>query len=595
MATIERTDVPSWDLSDLYASPDDPAIERDAASTREAAQAFRAAHAGRVGSLDAPGLAAATAEYERIKAAVRRFLDYALLLYDADTTSEDAARLLGRAREAATAVETELLFFELEWAAADDAHAAALLAAPELEGYAFFLGSRRRFKPHLLSEAEERVLAEKALTGTSAWERLYTDLLSQIRVELDGAELTIDEARDRLRTLTSQAERAAVADAIDAALDPGIRLRSFVLNTVATERAVEDRLRGFPSWLSFRNLENQISDEAAGALIDAVVSRYDVAQRHFRLRARLLGLDRLEHYDRFAPVGADPAIVPWDDGEELLRRTYAEFSPEVGEIVGRFFDGRWIDAAPRRGKGPGAYCLMRVPSAHPYILMSYVGSRQSLLTLAHELGHGVHAVLEHDRGYLNTDIPLTFVEIGSVFGEALTVQRLIDEAEDPRARLELLVEQIDTALGTVFGTVTWNRFEHALHTERAREGELAPARLNELCREAWEALHGDAITPSLQVGKSWSYVPHFVAVPGYMYAYAFGYLAAQALHGRYLDEGESFVEPFLDLLRAGGSRSPEDLLSSAGFDVSDPSFWHAGLDRIEAYVAEAERLADDAA
>lgn len=591
MATARRTDVPSWDLSDLYGGPDDPAIERDAAAALDAAKAFRTEHAGRVAGLGPAELSAATAEYERIQSLVRRFAVFAQLLFDADTTRDDAARLLARTREAATAVQTELLFFELEWAAVDDARAEELLRAPELDRYAFVLGSRRRFEPHLLSEAEERALAEKDVTGASAWERLYTDLLAQIRVELDGEGLTLDEARDRLRTLASQDQRRQVAEAIGAGLEPGIRLRAFVLNTVAAERAIEDRLRGFPTWLSFRNLENQISDRAAEALIEAVVSRYDVAQRHFRLRARVLGLPKLEYFDRFAPVGSEPAVVGWDEAEALVRETYAAFSPEVGEIVGRFFDGRWIDAVPRPGKGPGAYCVMRVPDSHPYILMSYVASRQSLLTLAHELGHGVHAVLERDRGYLNTDIPLTFVEIGSVFGESLTVRRLLDRADDARERLELLVELVDTAVGTVFGTVTWSRFEHALHTERAREGELSVARLSELCRAAFDAFDGDAVERSDALGAWWSFVPHFVAVPGYMYAYAFGYLAAQALHGRYLEEGDAFVAPFLDLLRAGGSRSPQDLLASAGFDVGDTAFWHAGIDRVEAYVAEAEELA----
>jgi oligoendopeptidase F len=592
MATTARTDAPSWDLSDLYAGADDPAIERDVEQGLAAARTFRERYAGKVGTLAAAELAEATAEYERIRAGARRFAVYAQLRFDSDTTDEEAGRLLGRAQEFQTALETELLFFELEWAAADDGHADAVLADPKLDRYAFVLRSRRRFKPHLLSEPEERVLAEKSLTGASAWERLYTDLLASIRVELDGADVSIDEARERLRTLTSREERRAVAEAIGAGLEPGLRHRAFVLNTVAAERAVEDRLRGFPTWLSYRNLENQISDEAADALIDAVVDRFEIARRHFRLRARLLGLPKLAHYDRFAPIEEEVAHVSFAEAEELLRETYGGFSPRAGEIVGNFFDGRWIDAAPRLGKGSGAYCVMRVPGGHPYILMSYAGSRLSLLTLAHELGHGLHGVLEQEQSYLNTDIPLTFVEIGSVFGEALTVQRLLERAEDPRDRLALLVELIDGAIGTVFGTVNWNRIEHAVHVERAREGELSAARINELCREAYERFHGDAVD-SAGTESHWSMVPHFVAVPGYMYAYAFGYLAAQALFARYGEEREAFVEPFLDLLRAGGSSSPQELLAGVGFDIGDPGFWHAGLDRIEAHVAEAERLADE--
>jgi oligoendopeptidase F len=581
----------AWDLSALYDGVDDPAIERDSTKALEGARTFRSRYSGRIGELSAHDLAEAVDELERLRSTIDRVRLFAQLGLDANTQDDAFARLLGLARERQTAVENELRPFELEWAGVDDAHAASVLGAPELERVRHWLESRRRFRSYLLTEGEERVAAEKALSGSLAWERLYSELLSSIRVPLDGEDVSLDEARERLRTLTDKRDRQTVAEAITQALEPNIRLRALVLNTVASDRAIEDGLRGYPTWISERNLWNEISDASAQALIDAVVSRYDIVHRHFRLRARLLGLPRLADYDRFAPVGEDVATVDWDDARELAVEAFGTFSSEAGEIVERFFDERWIDAAPRPGKVPGAYCAMQVARAHPFILMNFSGSRDSALTLAHELGHGVHAVLAADRGYLNLEFPLTFVEAASVFGETLVFRSLLERATSDRERLELLVSRIDGAVGTVFGTVTWNRLEDAVHTLRRGEGELSVEQINEQWEIAARAMNGDAveITPGFRTW--WSYVPHFVAVPGYMYAYAFGYLLSLSIYERYREEGEALVEPILDMLRAGTSDSPDRLAARLGLDLADPQFWHRGLDVVEQLVAEAEALA----
>ena len=581
----------AWDLSALYAGVEDPEIERDATAALEGAKAFRERYVGRLADLSASELAEAVDELERVRGTVDRVRLFAQLGFDANTQDEAFARLLGLARERATAVENELRTFEIEWAGVEDARAAQLLDGPELERVRHYLDSRRRFRPYLLSEGEERVAAEKALSGALAWERLFSELLSSIRVPLDGEVVSLDEARERLRIITSKRDRQTVAEAITQALEPNIRLRGLVLNTIASDRAIDDGLRGYPTWISERNLQNEITDSAAEALIEAVVSRYDVVHRHFRLRASLLGLPKLADYDRFAPVGEEVTAVGWNDARALAVDAFGGFSPEAGEIVDRFFEEGWIDAAPRAGKVPGAYCAMQVARAHPFILMNFTGSRDSALTLAHELGHGLHAVLAADRGFLNLEFPLTFVEAASVFGETLVFQELLERATSDRERLELLVSRIDGAVGTVFGTVTWNRLEDAVHNLRRSEGELSVERINEQWEAAARAMSGDAveITPGFRTW--WSYVPHFVAVPGYMYAYAFGYLLSLSIYQRYREEGDALVEPILDMLRAGTADSPDRLAARLGLDLADPQFWHRGLDAIEQQVAEAEALA----
>jgi oligoendopeptidase F len=581
-----------WNLSDLYESEDDPQLESDLRETKAAAADYRERFAGRIAELSAADLAEATAELERIVSTMRNTTLFARLRFDADTSDEARARFLAKMEEEATAFDNELRFFELEWAALEDEQADAVLEAPELGHFANFLRAQRRFRPHLLSEAEERISAEKSISGITAWGRLYSDLLSQIRVQYDGEDLSIDQARDRLRITADRGERRRLNTSTITALENNLRTRAFVLNTAISDRAIEDRLRGYPTWLSWRNQVNEISDEAVEALIEAVVARYDIMRRHYRLRARLLGLDRLADFDRFAPI-SEPPRMSWDEARETITEAYSSFSPLASEIVTRFFEGRWIDAASRPGKTPGAYCAMRVPGVHPYILMTFAGSRLSALTLAHELGHGVHAVLSEGVGYFNSELPLTLAETGSVLGEAITFRHLLDRGDDAKSRLDLVVAFIDELAGTVFGAMAANRFEDAAHKERRGEGELSATRLGELWVEVHERMYADSVELSDGFGTFWSYYPHFPLVPGYMYAYSFGSLLSLAIYQRYVQEGDAFVEPILGLLRAGGSEPPAQLVRRVGFDLDDPGLWNRGLDALEALVAEAESLADE--
>ncbi|MCS7008153.1 MAG: M3 family metallopeptidase, partial [Gaiellaceae bacterium] len=410
-----------------------------------------------------------------------------------------------------------------------------------------------------------------------------------LKVTLDGDEVGLEEAIAKLYSPDRDLRRRA-AEAVTDALAPGLRTRAYIFNTVVLDKAIDDRLRGYESWLTARNLANDTTDEAVQALIDATVARYDVPQRYYRLKARLLGLDRLAFYDRMAPLGEDEVTVAWDEARELVVGAYAEFSSTTGEIVERFFSERWIDAPVRENKRTGAFCATTVPGVHPYVLLNYTADRRSVLTLAHELGHGLHGVLAGPLGLYNAQTPLTTAETASVFGEALTFKRLLALEQDPLRRLNLLTGRIEDAIATVFRQVAMNRFEDAVHTARREEGELSLERLEELWLRTQRAMLGDSVDVE-GYGTWWSYVPHFLAAPGYVYAYAYGYLFALAIFRRYELEGEALVEPYLDLLRAGGSKAPEELAGMVGLDLSDPRIWDGGIDALAAHLDEAEELA----
>jgi oligoendopeptidase F len=591
MATTEITGAEevAWDLSDLYEAIDDPRIDADIAQAESDAAAFRERYHGKVAALDAPGLAEAVAEHERVESTVVRPLTYAHLVFAANMAEPTHGALVARLGEKAAALETQLLFFALEWAAAPDDVAEALLADPALDDWRHHLESLRKFRPYLLSEPEERIVTEKTVSGATAWSRLYEEQLGALRVQLDGDELSLETAMARLYDSERDTRRTA-AEAITEALGPGLRTRTFVFNTILLDKSIDDRLRGYPTWISSRNLANETTDEAVEALVEATTSRYEVAQRYYRLKARLLGLDRLDHYDRFAPVSTEDTVkVPWDEARRIVVDAYGEFSDEAGQIVSRFFDDRWIDGPVRPDKRTGAFCATTVPEVHPYVLMNYTGDRRSILTLAHELGHGLHGVLAQPLGLFNSSTPLTTAETASVFGEALTFDLLLAGEDDPRRRLDLLTGRIEDAIATTFRQIAMNRFEHAVHTERREQGEISSERIGELWLEAQNALFGDSVSTEGYT-PWWSYIPHFTGTPGYVYAYAYGYLFSLAIYRRYVQDGDSMVEPYLELLRAGGSRSPEELAKLVGLDLTDPAIWASGIEALSEELDEAERL-----
>jgi oligoendopeptidase F len=593
VATTELTGAEevAWDLSDLYEAIDDPRIDADVAQAEADAASFRERYHGKIAELGAAELAAAVAEHERIESVVVRALTFAHLTFATNMADPARGALVARLGEKAAALETQLLFFGLEWAAAPDDAAEVVLADPALDAWRHHLRSLRKFRPYLLSEPEERIVTEKTVSGVTAWARLYEEQLGALRVSLDGDELSLETAMAKLYEHERDTRRVA-AEAIGESLSPGLRTRTFVFNTILLDKSIEDRLRGYPTWISSRNLANETTDEAVDALIEATTSRYDVAQRYYRLKARLLGLDRLDHYDRFAPVSTDSRKTSWDEARRIVVDAYSDFSEETGAIIGRFFDEQWIDGPVRPDKRTGAFCATTVPGVHPYILMNYTGDRRSVLTLAHELGHGLHGVLAEPLGLFNSSTPLTTAETASVFGEALTFERLLADEDDPRARLDLLTGRIEDAIATTFRQIAMNRFEHAVHTARREQGELAPERIGELWLEAQDSLFGDSVSTEGYT-PWWSYIPHFTGSPGYVYAYAYGYLFSLAIYRRYVQEGDAMVEPYLDLLRAGGSRSPEELAQLVGLDLTDPAIWASGIDALAEELDEAERLAGE--
>jgi oligoendopeptidase F len=588
----------AWDLAPLLdGGADDPdaAVQRMVAEAQERADAFAAAHAGKVAGFDGPGLVAAMRELEAIQELLGRAGSYAMLNFSGDTADPARGALLQKLQEGATGIETTLLFFELEWAALEDDRAEELLAADGLDFARHHLRTARRYRPHLLSEPEEKILAEKALTGRTAWTRLFEEQASGITVQLeDGADpVSLEVALARLFAPDRDVRRDA-AERVTTALQPGLRTRAYVLNTLLADKMVEDRLRKYPHWLASRNLANEASDESVEALISAVRSRYEVTRRWYRLKARLLGVDRLADYDRMAAVTEEQEHVEWSRAKETVLSSYRAFSDDLGSLVQRFFDESWIDAPVRPNKRGGAFCAYTVPSSHPFVLLNYTYTRRDVLTLAHELGHGVHAALGAAQGIFHMATPLTMAETASVFGETLVFGRLLEEAETPESRLALLAESIEGSIATVFRQVAMNRFEHLAHTERRERGELAIERIGELWAESQTELLGDAVEVTDGYRSWWSYVPHFIGTPGYVYAYAYGQLLALAVYGRYEEQGESFVPAYLELLAAGGSRSPEDLGKIVGVDLADPGFWDRGLDIVERQLDAAEEAARDA-
>ena len=386
--------------------------------------------------------------------------------------------------------------------------------------------------------------------------------------------------------------RRRASEAVTVALEPGLRTRTFVFNTIAVDKSIDDRLRGYETWISARNLSNDTTDDAVQALVDAVVKRYDVVQRYYTLKARLLGLDRLSFYDRMAPLGDDPTQVAWADAKELVVDAFGDFSSETGDIVERFFRDDWIDAPPRDGKRPGAFCATNVPGVHPYVFMNFTGDRRSVLTLAHELGHGLHGYLAEPLGLFNASTPLTTAETASVFGEALTFKRLLAHEDDPMRRLNLLAGRIEDSIATVYRQIAMNRFEDVVHSWRRDEGELSPEKFEEL----WLGTQRDMFADSVDIdgyGIWWSYIPHFIGTPGYVYAYSYGFLFALSIFRKYELEGDSMVEPYLDLLRAGGSRPPAELAEMVGLDLTDPTIWETGIEALAVELDEAEALAVD--
>jgi oligoendopeptidase F len=591
-ATQTRADDVRWKLDDLYES--ESAMRDDLGAAQREAEQLSETYRGRVADLSAAQLAEALDELEAVQDRAGRAYTFAYLRWSTDTNDPERGALLQHVKEAYTQIEQQLIFFETEWAEAPEEHAEKLIESDELAGYEHFLEVERLKKDYLLTEPEEKILSEKNVTGRSAWNRYFDETMGAARFELNGDELTRQEILKKLYEPDRDLRRRAALAFTDG-LEDHERTLTFVFNTTLADKASDDRLRGYEHWLRSRNLSNEVEDETVDALIEAVTGRYDLVARFYDLKRRLLGLDDLKDYDRYAPLSDADTRYEWDDARGIVLDAYGDFHPQMAEVAGRFFDDGWIDAPLAPGKRGGAFSHGAVPSAHPYVLLNYTGKPRDVRTLAHELGHGVHQFLAREQGVLQASTPLTTAETASVFGEMLVFQRLLRREDDPQNRLAMLVSKIDDTMATVFRQTALNRFENKIHTARREEGELTSERFAEAWMETQRAMFAGSVTLEDHYRRWWSYIPHFLHTPGYVYAYAFGELLVLALYAEYERTGDGFSERYLDLLATGGSDWPRALVGRFGLDLTDADFWQQGLDAIEELIDDAEELAEKTA
>jgi oligoendopeptidase F len=584
--TVEN--LPTWDLRDLYPAQDSPTVEADFGKADEAARAFAAAHQGKLGAMSGTTLAAAIGEYERIEELLGRLASYAQLLFAADSNNAEIGRFYQTVSERVTTISSHLLFFSLELNRLDDAVLEQKIADPALAKWRPWLRDLRVFRPHQLSDELEKLLHEKEVTGHSAWSRLFDETVAAMRVPMDGEELTVSAVLNKLSD-RDRSVREAAGRAIGAAFDGNIRLFSLVTNTLAKDKEIVDTWRHYPQPGSYRNRANMVEDEVVDALVSAVRADFPrLAHRYYLMKAKWLGLPKLMHWDRNAPLpDDDDRTIGWNDARERVLTAYGAFSPRLAEVGRRFFDRPWIDATLKPGKAGGAFAHPTVPSAHPYLLLNYHGRTRDVMTLAHELGHGVHQVLAAEQGYLMSGTPLTLAETASVFGEMLTFRALLDAA-DPKRRRIMLAAKVEDMLNTVVRQVAFYYFESLLHDER-RSGELVPDRIGELWLQVQRESLGPAFEFTPEYSVFWAYVPHFIHTPFYVYAYAFGDCLVNALYSVFQAGHPGFQTKYLEMLRAGGTKRHKELLAPFGLDASDPAFWKKGLDVIAGFIDELER------
>jgi len=582
--------LPTWDLGDLYAGPGSTALSADLKQAATEATAFRKRYEGQLAGLDGAALGAAIGAYEAIEEVLGRAASYAQLLYSGDMTDAEIGRFFQTIQEQTTDISTELVFFTLELNRIEDAVLEAKLAAPELARYAPWVRDVRAMRQHQLSDEIERLLHQKYVVGHAAWTRLFDETMARLRFPIGKESLTSAEILNKL-TDRDAGVRKAAAKSVGQVLGENLRVFALITNTLAKDKEIEDTWRGFARPVSARNLSNFIEDEVADALVQAVRASYPrLSHRYYALKAKWFGVEVLPYWDRNAPLPEDvDATIPWEQARQTVLDAYAAFSEPLADVGRRFFNQAWIDAPVRPGKAPGAFAHPTVPSAHPYLLLNYQGRIRDVMTLAHELGHGVHQVLAAPQGHLMADTPLTLAETASVFGEMLTFRALLKAETEPGRRKVMLAGKVEDMLNTVVRQIAMHGFETRVHDER-RSGELLPDRLGEIWLETQRESLGPALRFEDEYRNYWAYIPHFVHSPFYVYAYAFGDCLVNSLYAVYETASDGFAEKYLDMLRAGGSKRHKELLAPFGLDASDPGFWTKGLDVISGFVDELETM-----
>lgn len=575
-----------WNLTDLYAGTNDRHIDTDIAWCETEAAAIRQDFSGKVANQSAAELLVLVQRLEKLDTALSKLATFSFLNFTTRMADAEAGALNQKIIELASRCGTQIVFFELEWNQVADRQAETLLADPELAHYRHYLASLRRYRPHQLSESEEKILLEKEAVGRNSWTTLFNKILSAVKFGV--GKRTEEEVLNDLYNDDREVRKTAAAE-MTAGLADNNHILTHIFNTLAADKMITDRLRRHPSWINSMNLHNELQNKTVDTLIDAVTSRYDIVHRYYLVKGRLLGLDSLEHYDRYAPLPSLPTKeIDWRSCRETVLRSFAEFSPRMAEIAEMFFARSWIHAPIGEGKRGGAFAHPCVPEVHPYVLVNYTGSLRDVSTVAHELGHGVHQYLAAAQGHFNSDTPLPLAETASVFAELLVFNSQLALLESEDQRRAFICQKLESIFATVFRQTAMNRFEQLMHEGRRDHGELSSARLSEYWLTTQRAMFGDTVRLGDDYGLWWSYIPHFLSTPGYVYSYAFGELLVFTLYGIYRQEGEPFVARYLELLAAGGSRSPYELLQPFGIDLDSPEFWQKGLTVIEEMLTRVE-------
>ncbi|CAO4136767.1 M3 family oligoendopeptidase [Methylorubrum extorquens] len=587
--------LPEWDLTDLYPSMDAPDFREDLDRAEAESRAFAERYAGRIAEIaagpDASSvLGEAVQTFERIEDLMGRLMSYAGLVYSGDTTDETRAKFYGDTRERLTTASGDLLFFGLELNRVEDAVLDAAMADGPLAHYRPWIEDLRREKPHQLDDRTEKLFLDKSVTSNAAWDRLFNETIASLRFSVQGERLTLEPTLNKLVD-SDGAVRQEAAQALGETLRANLRIFTLITNTLAKDKEISDRWRGFKDVADARHLSNRVEPEVVAAMVEAVRAAYPrLSHRYYRLKAKWFGVEALPYWDRNAPLPkVEQRTIPWAQARDTVLEAYDAFSPDMAGIAKKFFDGGWIDAPTRPGKAPGAFAHPTVPSAHPYVLVNYQGKPRDVMTLAHELGHGVHQVLAAPNGALMAPTPLTLAETASVFGEMLTFQRLLGQTTDPTQRRAMLAAKVEDMINTVVRQIAFYSFERKVHLARAK-GELTAEQINEL----WMSVQSESLGPAITLDKGyepfWAYIPHFIHSPFYVYAYAFGDCLVNSLYGVYARAEPGFVERYFALLSAGGSKPYGELLKPFGLDASDPGFWQIGLGMIEGMIAELEAM-----
>jgi oligoendopeptidase F len=589
-ASPKLENLPEWNLNDLYAAPDSPKFKIDLAASAEQATRFASQFKGKLAGLTGAELAEALKDYEALSDLIGRIGSYAQLYYVGDTTDSNRSKFYGDVSSKITDISSGLLFFELEMNLIDDAALEKAMQVPALAHYRPWIENLRMERPFQLDDKTEQLFLEKSQTGFGAFNRLFDETMAGLKFDVNGEELALEPTLNLLQH-PDEAQRKAGSLALAKTFGENVKLFTLITNTLAKDKEISDRWRGFKDIAEARHLSNRVEPAVVDALVAAVREAYPkLSHRYYKMKAKWLGKDKLMHWDRNAPLPAeDTREVQWNDARDLVLKAYGAFSPEMASIAKDFFDKNWIDAPTRAGKAPGAFAHPTVPSAHPYVLLNYMGKTRDVMTLAHELGHGVHQVLAAKQGALMANTPLTLAETASVFGEMLTFQTLLRETKDKAARKILLASKAEDMINTVVRQVAFYTFERKVHAAR-REGELTPDQINAFWMEVQHESLGDSIEFGPGYETFWTYIPHFIHSPFYVYAYAFGDCLVNSLYARYRESEAGFQEKYFDMLKAGGTKHHSELLKPFGLDATDPQFWQKGLSVISGLIDELETL-----